>query len=174
MLIALLSGCSTTASLFPVDGPLAKLSPPPVLSATADGITGGTGNISLVMPDGERCKGRWSSIAPMSYRRTTGSAAGTATDGLNSVWTSVYGSSFSVGNVPGVNKGEAMLIGYSGTVMQMEFFTGSGTANGTGVAKDNRGNTYKVLLKGALRVAAYPHNSDKEVRCISHALSLWP
>ncbi len=39
-----------------------------------------------------------------------------------------------------------MLIGDRGTVMQMEFFTGSGTANGTGVAKDNRGNTYKVLF----------------------------
>ncbi len=82
----------------------------------------------------------------MSYRRTTGSATGTVSDGLNSVWASVYGSSYSVGDVPGVNKGEAMLIGDRGTVMQMEFFTGSGTANGTGVAKDNRGNTYKVLF----------------------------
>lgn len=146
LFIALLSGCSTTATLFPVDGPMAKLSPPPVLNATVDGITGNSGNVSLTMPDGERCKGRWSSIAPMSYRRNTGSATGTASDGMTSVWGTVYGSSVSVGNVPGVNKGEAMLIGERGTVMQIEFYTGSGTANGTGVAKDNKGNIYKVLF----------------------------
>jgi hypothetical protein len=30
--------------------------------------------------------------------------------------------------------------------LQVEFFTGSGTANGSGVAKDNKGNVYKVLF----------------------------
>jgi hypothetical protein len=39
-----------------------------------------------------------------------------------------------------------MLVGASGTVMQVLFFTGSGTANGTGVATDNKGNSYKVLF----------------------------
>ena len=49
-------------------------------------------------------------------------------------------------NVPGVNKGEAVLVGDRGTVIQVEFYTGSGTAYGTGVAKDNKGNIYKVLF----------------------------
>jgi len=49
-------------------------------------------------------------------------------------------------DVPGVNKGEAVLVGDRGTVIQVEFYTGSGTANGTGVAKDNKGNTWKVLF----------------------------
>lgn len=146
LITAALYGCSTTATLFPVDGPLSKLSPPPVLTATADGITGNTGNISLVMPDGEVCKGRWSSIAPMAYRYSTASATGSATSGMASVWATVYGSGFSMANVPGVNKGEAVLVGDRGTVMQVEFYTGSGTANGTGVAKDNKGNIYKVLF----------------------------
>lgn len=30
--------------------------------------------------------------------------------------------------------------------MQAEFFTGSGTANGYGIAKDSRGNVYKMLF----------------------------
>ena len=98
------------------------------------------------MPDGEICKGRWSSIAPMAYGYSTASATGSATSGMASVWATAYGSGFSMANVPGVNKGEAVLVGDRGTVMQVEFYTGSGTANGTGVAKDNKGNIYKVLF----------------------------
>ena len=41
---------------------------------------------------------------------------------------------------------EAMLVGDRGTVIQVEFYTGSGTANGTGVAKDNKGHVFKVLF----------------------------
>ena len=33
-----------------------------------------------------------------------------------------------------------------GTSIQAEFFTGSGTANGYGVAKDNANNIYKMLF----------------------------
>lgn len=141
-----LAGCSTTATLYPVDGPLSKLQPLPVLTATAGGITGNTGNISLTMPDGEFCKGRWSSIAPMSVGYSTASATGSATSGMSSVWATVYGSGFSVSNLPGVNKGEAMLVGNRGTVIHVEFYTGSGTANGLGVAKDNKGNIFKVIF----------------------------
>ena len=145
-LLIILSGCSTTATLYPVDGPMSEQQPLPVLTATADGITGNTGNISLTLPDGEYCKGRWSSIAPMSVGFSTATASGTATTGMASVWSTVYGSGFSMSNLPGVNKGEAMMVGDRGTVIQVEFYTGSGTANGTGVAKDNKGNIFKVLF----------------------------
>lgn len=141
-----LVGCSTTASLFPVEGPLSQKQPLPVIVADVDGIMGSTGGISLTMPDGEYCTGKWSSIAPMSVGVSSVSASGTTSNGLASAWTSVYGSGVSVANVPGVNKGEAMLVGNRGTVIQVEFYTGSGTANGTGVAKDNKGNIFKVLF----------------------------
>ncbi len=39
-----------------------------------------------------------------------------------------------------------MLVGDRGTVIQVEFYTGSGTANGSGVAKDKKGNVFKVLF----------------------------
>lgn len=146
ILATLLAACSTTATLYPVDGPLSKQQPLPVLTAVIDGIMGNTGGISMTLPDGERCTGKWSSIAPMSVGVSTASASGTATNGIASVWTTVYGSGFSVRNLPGVNKGEAMLVGERGTVIQVEFYTGSGTANGSGVAKDNKGNIYKVLF----------------------------
>jgi hypothetical protein len=65
---------------------------------------------------------------------------------MASAWGSAYGSGFSVGNMASVNRGEAMLICNKGTTIQVEFFTGSGTANGYGVAKDSNGNVFKVLL----------------------------
>lgn len=145
-LMFLVAGCSTTATFYPVDGPMSKIQPLPILTATANGIEGNSGTISLSMPDGEICKGRWSSIAPMSVGYSAGSATGSATSGMGSIWTTVYGSGFTIRNHPGVNKGEAVLVGDRGTVIQAEFYTGSGTANGAGVAKDNKGNIYKVLF----------------------------
>jgi hypothetical protein len=146
LLVIFASGCSTTATLYPVEGPMSQQSPLPVITATADGMTGNTGDISLILPDGEVCKGRWSSIAPMSVRYSAASASGTATSGLSSAWATVYGSGFSIANLPGVNKGEAMLVGDRGRVIQVEFYTGSGTANGVGVAKDHKGNIFKVIF----------------------------
>jgi hypothetical protein len=58
----------------------------------------------------------------------------------------VYGTGVTVAKMPGVVRGEAVLVGERGTVMQVEFYTGSGTGHGTGVATDNRGNVYKVLF----------------------------
>lgn len=132
--------------MFPVAGPLAAQVPLPVLKARADGITGNTGNITVTLPSGEVLAGRWSSMAPMevSYGFTTASA--NVTNGMQSVWGQVYGSGFRIGNKAGVNRGEAFLTGPRGTTMQVEFFTGSGTANGTGVAKDSLGNVYKVIF----------------------------
>lgn len=147
ILAILMSACSlsTTATLYPIEGPLAK-QPLPVLTAVVDGITGNTGALSLSLPNGENCKGKWSSIAPMSVGYSSGFGVGTASSGMTSVWHTVYGSSFSMSNLPGVNKGEAMLVGDRGTIIQVEFYTGSGTANGTGVVKDNKGNIFKVLF----------------------------
>lgn len=146
ILAVTLAACSTTANMYPISGPMAEQKPLPVLSVKVNGISGNSGTLSTTLPDGETLTGKWSSIAPMSYGMTTGTASGSVTDGMNTVWASVYGTGFSASNVPGVNKGEAMLIGDRGTVMHVEFLTGSGTANGTGVAKDNRGNIYKVLF----------------------------
>ena len=142
----LLGACSTTASLFPIDGPLSKQVPLPVLVARVDGILGNTGGIKLTMPDGEVCSGKWSSIAPTSSSISTGFGSASFSNGMQTAWATAFGTSITSAIVPGVNRGEAMLVGASGTVMQVLFFTGSGTANGTGVATDNKGNSYKVLF----------------------------
>jgi hypothetical protein len=131
-------GCSTTANLYPVQGPLAQIKPISVIKAHVNGIMGNTGKISLVLPDGEKCEGRWSSAA--------GTSVNVGTVNLFSQYGSVFGTGFSVANNPGVNRGEAIIVGEKGTVIEVEFYTGSGTANGFGLAKDNHGNVYKVLF----------------------------
>jgi hypothetical protein len=62
-----------------------------------------------------------------------------------SIYGPAVGYSVTAGNVPGVNRGEAMSCD-RGTTVQAEFFTGSGTANGYGVAKDSSNNVYKMLF----------------------------
>jgi hypothetical protein len=133
------TGCSTSANLYPVRGPLSEHKPLPVITAKVSGITGNTGSISLTLPDGEVCKGTWSSA--------TGMSASFGTVNLFSQYGSTLGSGFSVGNVPSVNRGkaiEAIIIGEKGTVMEVEFYTGSGTGDGFGFAKDNHGNLFNV------------------------------
>lgn len=143
---SLLTACSTTVSFFPVSGPLsqAKLNQPIV--ATADGIWGNTGKMTLTLPNNEVCNGIWSSVAPTVAAANVGIGSASFSNSMASAWGSVYGTSFTVGNAATVNRGEAMLICSNGTNIQVEFFTGSGTANGYGVAKDSNGNTYKVLM----------------------------
>ena len=137
-LLVVMCGCSTTANLYPVKGPLAEVKPLPVIRARINGIMGNSGGITLKMPDGEPCKGEWSSAAGISITSSSGT--------LFSQYGSAYWSGYTVSNKAGENRGQAIVIGEHGTVIQIEFYTGSGTANGFGLAKDNKGNIYKVLF----------------------------
>lgn len=143
---AFLSGCSTTATFFPVSGSLSQAKPISPIVATVDGIWGNTGKISLVLTGGESCSGIWSSVAPTSSSANIGFGTASISSNMASAWGSAYGTGFTIGNMASVNRGEAMLICNKGTTIQVEFFTGSGTANGYGVAKDSNGNVFKVLL----------------------------
>lgn len=134
----LVAGCSTTVNMYPVKGPLSEQKPLPVLVATVDGIMGNTGGFNLTLPSGATCSGRWSSIAPMSIGHSSMTLAG--------AWGVVYGTGYSVRNLPGINRGEAMATCTDHTTIQVEFFTGSGTANGNGVAQDSSGNIYKLIF----------------------------
>jgi hypothetical protein len=133
-----LSACSTQVNFYPVEGPLAAQKPLPSIVATADGITGNTGNIDLTLPGGERCAGKWSSVAPQFAAVSSGS--------LFSRYGQTAGFAVTTGPVPGVNKGQAFLSCNQGTTIEAEFFTGSGTANGYGVARDSKANVYKLIF----------------------------
>jgi hypothetical protein len=104
---AILAGCSTTAHLYPVEGPLSKETPLPVLSAKIDGVSGYSGNITLTMPDGEKLTGRWSAdphlhrgeaiitgskgtVVKAEFYVGGGSGTGTATDNHGNVFRILY------------------------------------------------------------------------------------
>ena len=146
--VAAFSGCTTTASFYPVEGPLSRERPVPVIVAEANGISGNSGDIFLTMPDGETCKGKWASAAgagaSVGFSSLTGSTIGAKS--LFNTYGSIYGFSAGMNTGTGQNPGQAMLICNRGRVLQMEFVTGAGTKHGFGLAKDNRGNVYKVVF----------------------------
>jgi hypothetical protein len=136
--VALVSACSTTVSMFPTDGPLRQQRPAPVLTATVENITSNSGPFRVTYPNGDVCEGRWASVAPQMVSVGWGS--------LFTRYGAIAGVSTTVTNVPGINRGEAMATCKSGNQLQVEFTTGSGTANGVGVAKDDLGNVFKLIF----------------------------
>jgi len=134
----LLTACSTTISMFPAEGPLRSEKPNPVLVATADNITSNSGKFSVTYPNGDECVGKWASLAPQMTSVGWGS--------LFTQYGSITGVSLATANMPGINRGEAMAICTSGNRLQVEFYTGSGTASGLGVAKDDKGNVFKLIF----------------------------
>lgn len=127
-------------------GPYSEQRPIPVLQALVKDVQRNSGEVSLTLPDGERCVGSWSSLAPQQVSVSTMTGQAQVTSGIQTAYATVYGTGFTVSNVPGVNRGTAYFVGDRGTTVEVEFFTGSGTASGNGVAVDSKGNTYKVIF----------------------------
>ncbi len=135
-----LAACSmsTTASLYPVQGPLSQSGSKSAIIAKVGGITGGSGPFDLTMPNGAKCNGKWASVAPTYVQNSNVS--------LLTQYGSIVGNGTTSGNLPGANKGQAYAVCDDGNALNAEFLTGSGTANGYGVAQDKNGNVFKLLF----------------------------
>lgn len=105
-----------------------------------------SGTVELTLPSGELCQGNWSVTAPRVRGSAIHSSTGSISSGLNNDFVQMHGTSFIDIAAPGVNKGQAMLVGNAGTILECAFLVGSGTASGYGTAKDNKGNIYKVIF----------------------------
>jgi len=138
-LLALI-GCGTTSDmqLYPIDGPLAAQTPPPVIRATAGTTESTSGTLKLRLPDRTKCSGTWSALAPKVVSRTKGVSLT-----LKGPGGKFDRSSESVG---GINPGEIYAICEDGTRVQGNFVMGSSTTSGSGTATDTRGNVYKLLF----------------------------
>ena len=134
LVVCIFSSCSITLDLYPVKGPLATKIPVRMIKATATNVTSNSGKCFLTMSDGEYCVGRWSSTA--GVRKSTN----------NYSLLLSYGQELGLSPRGNENRGYAMLLGDKGTSIEIEFLTGAGTAHGFGVAKDNKGNLFKVLF----------------------------
>jgi hypothetical protein len=136
--VALLSGCGILppAHLYPVQGPLAAQTPPPIYPAK---ISSGffSGAMKATLPGGQ-VTGSWHAQSP------TDPAAGN----LAPQWDAVYGQGFFVANVLGNTRVmRASLDGAQGLHLDTQFIFSAGPpVTAKGVAVDSQGNIYKLTL----------------------------
>ena len=148
---SLMLGCSVhKAQFYPVQGPLSAQTPLPVLVAKVSGVFT-PGNISLVLEDGEVCKGRWTQV-PTIQSPNGAAAANPATSEISGAWDTVYGPGFYVSHILGATLHlQALVSGNRGTLVNAEMYRSGEGPNSElgsikGVAKDNRGNIYKLVF----------------------------
>ena len=145
-------GCSHTARLYPVQGPLSAQTPSPVLVGKITGAFN-SGDLSVKLSDGELCKGRWSVVHPPQVAKGENAAVAPASNGMPAAWDAVYGQGFYVSHVLGTRlHAQAQLAGDKGTVLNVEMYRSTEEhaanipASIKGVALDNKENIYKVAF----------------------------
>jgi hypothetical protein len=135
LLAVLLVGCVGTAYLYPVQGPLATQSPPPVVPLHVIGFS-----LSLALPDGETFKGK-GSLVPHTQNPL---------NPLSAQWDLVYGSGYYLAHVLGTDAYRiATLTGDKGSTIRIELtsLTDSGGAvSQVGVAVDDKGDVFKITV----------------------------
>ncbi len=149
--VSFFAGCSRELRLYPVGGPQSEKNPMPVFVGKITGAWN-FGNASLVLSDGETCKGHWAQM-PLPHAGTPASATTPGASDMATVWDAIYGSGFYVAHVLGTRHfAKATLKGNKGTLLNLEMFATEGSQPGEplreirGVAKDNHDNIYKVAL----------------------------
>jgi hypothetical protein len=156
-----LSGCilsvGVPAHLYPVEGPAASQTPPPIykLSLFMIAVVAGTGRLSATLPDGEVCHGDLETLA-----RNDPSSRSMEPD-----WDRVYGQGFFVATLLGKDRGRATLTSDKGACLHIELFNPH-LHNGSfaiarvitpehseygveGVARDEHGNLFKLTFGGS-------------------------
>ena len=150
LVVSATSACNHSARLYPVQGPLSKQTPVPVLIAK---ITGAftPGDIKVVLSDGEVCQGHWNVVNPAKAAKGSNTATAPNND-MSSAWDSIYGPGFYVSRVLGARYyAQAVVTGNRGTILNVEMYRPVGDRDVEigaikGVAKDNRDNLYKLVL----------------------------
>jgi hypothetical protein len=142
--LPLLSGCYRLGRLYPVQGPLAAQTAPPIYAAKMTGAFN-SGNITVTLANGEVCTGAWGLV---SSKPTDAGAASSVN--WPKAWDTVYGSGYYTANVLGTPLHvRSALTGSKGTLLDVEMYRRDVPGQLTeihGVAEDNRGNIYKIVI----------------------------
>lgn len=142
--VVLLSGCFRVGRLYPVQGPLANQTAPPIYAAKMTGAFN-SGNITVTLANGEVCRGAWGLVS----QKPTEAGAPLSVD-WPKVWDAVYGRGYYTANVLGTPLHvRSSLAGSSGTTLDVEMYRRNVPGQLTeihGVAEDNRGNIYKIVI----------------------------
>jgi hypothetical protein len=161
MILALLSvslaGCigHATTRFYPVQGPLATQNPTPVfVGKLSSGWS--SGSLVLTADQGEVFQGRWEPIK-QPKKSTAAPAAAPSDSEMVPLWDSIYGNGFYVAHVLGSKYyARGLLTGANGDSLKVEFYRpeereNQGNVNALrasikGVAKDDKGNVYKITM----------------------------
>ncbi len=149
--VSILTSCRATGRLYPVQGPLSTQTPTPILLAKVTGAFN-SGNISVVLADGEVCKGRWATVPRVQVPKDVATVNSAPSTAMSSIWDTVYGSGFYVSHVLGTRLYvQAVIPGNRGTVLNLEMYRPEERESNIigaikGVAKDNKNNIYKLVF----------------------------
>jgi hypothetical protein len=138
--------------LYPVQGPATAQTPPPSFNAKLSNYLGKSGVITLTQAGGETFQGPWTTVTVTFINsKTPGTPASFPPQpNLAFAWDLVYGPDYFNTHILGSQTvGQATATGSNGTVLQLEFQKeklGATIDNIFGVAVDNKGNIYKVVL----------------------------
>jgi len=131
-----LTGCTARLLLYPVSGPVASQTPPPIFRGKITiGAKNRSGDFIATMANGETFQGRWrlTSAGPIDTSSPTD---------LGISWDAVYGPGYYVSHVLGVRQCmETTTTGSRATQLHLKI-----CGDERGVAKDNAGNLYKVVF----------------------------
>jgi hypothetical protein len=149
--VSILSGCRSHGPALPCPGSIVCSNPHAGLLAKVIGAFN-SGNMSVVLGDGEVSKGRWSTVPRAQVPKGATTANTLSADGMPSVWDTVYGSGFYVSPILGTRLyARSVLTGDRGTVLNVEMYrpvTKESNIRDSikGVAKDNKDNLYKLTF----------------------------
>jgi hypothetical protein len=149
-----LSGCMRVAHLYPIQGPLAAQTPPPIYTGRITGVIN-SGSISAKLANGQQFSGKWRAKSAGALAKES-SAGIVPPFNLFAEWDAVYGPGFYTAHVLGAHLfARTTLAGKQGGTLQLEMIsqpvqTGDPTnpvpPEIRGVARDQTGNVYKVAF----------------------------
>jgi len=144
LLLTACFGALSSATLVPVAGPLLDAHTA-ALKVLMSGSLTGQGTVQVTMPGGEIVCGEFQTLT--GYSNSTDFGSGSAIPGQMVVtrddWKAAYGSGMDAGEkIHGLLSGT----GEKGTLLSGEYIVDPMEGHGFGVAKDNRGNLYRLTF----------------------------
>ena len=149
-----LSGCIRVAHLYPVQGPLAAQTPPPIYTGRMTGVIN-SGSISVKLANGQQFSGQWQAQSVNALAKE--SRAGVVPPfNLSAEWDAVYGPGFYTAHVLGAHLFvRTTLTGKEGGALHVEMISqpvetadvkDAAAPHISGVARDEKGNVDKVAF----------------------------
>lgn len=149
-----ISSCVRVAHFYPVQGPLAVETPPPIYTGKIAGVIN-SGSISAKFANGQQYSGQWQGQSASALAKES-SRGVVPPFNLSAEWDAVYGSGFYTAHVLGAHLfARTTLTGTQGGTLQLEMISQPvETADAKdaaapaikGVARDEKGNVYKVAF----------------------------